>query len=236
MMKVMIRDLRLRTPSLVIALSLACFARAQSYFSSDAMFCSPDYFTPGATTFTGADGSQGKVSIQDLHVTTARFDLPLDGLVHQYDFGFDCSTDWDFGSANSGQGSGKMSMSLQFDGIQKDGSYLFTGKLNTLACVSRRKDNRASMAIRNAATMDSFVCFQFQSAPSSGTTGIHPNGQSGGYVVENFFDVFFDVSLDGGATFTTSDNAAHLQGTPEPASIAAMALGLTALLRKRRNR
>jgi hypothetical protein len=60
-----------------------------------------------------------------------------------------------------------------------------------------------------------------------------------GFLVESFFDVFFDLSIDGGP-FQPASAAAHLRLTtlsaPEPATAGLMlvAMGASALVRRRR--
>lgn len=72
---------------------------------------------------------------------------------------------------------------------------------------------------------------------SLGSCTIAPDG-GGGYRIGSFFDVFTELSLDGGQTWTPSGEApmrfAAEQATPEPASMAAIGLGVIALIRKRR--
>lgn len=69
---------------------------------------------------------------------------------------------------------------------------------------------------------------------SMGQTTISPT--TGGYEITSFFDIFTELSLDGGATWIPSSGHNHLEGTtPEPASILALA-GLSLGLLKRRNR
>jgi hypothetical protein len=72
--------------------------------------------------------------------------------------------------------------------------------------------------------------------PSMGQTSIQPAG-GGMYVIDSFFDVFTELSLDGGQTWIPSDGSTHVDLVPEPASIlmAAMALiGATGFGRRRK--
>ena len=65
------------------------------------------------------------------------------------------------------------------------------------------------------------------SRPSLGQTRITDIG-GGQYHVDSFFDIFTDLSLDGGQTWTPSDGSMHLQGTPEPSTFVLAAMGLVA--------
>ncbi len=58
-----------------------------------------------------------------------------------------------------------------------------------------------------------------------------------GYRISSFFDVFLDVSLDGGNTWTPADQPVQLDLTPEPATLSLLALGgCLAVFRRRRRR
>jgi hypothetical protein len=73
--------------------------------------------------------------------------------------------------------------------------------------------------------------------PSTGQTSITDLG-GGLYHIDSFFDVFTELSLDGGASWYPSQGPTHLSSTPEPASIVllvagALALGLVRLRQRR---
>jgi hypothetical protein len=57
----------------------------------------------------------------------------------------------------------------------------------------------------------------------------------GGYMIDSFFDIFTEVSMDGGHTWVPSEGPpVHMEGTPEPATLSVLALSGLALLRRRR--
>jgi hypothetical protein len=72
--------------------------------------------------------------------------------------------------------------------------------------------------------------------PPLTTTTIEPSG--GGFQITSFFDVFTELSLDGGSTWTPAPAQAEvdLAKSPEPASIVTAALGFAFLLSFARRR
>ena len=67
---------------------------------------------------------------------------------------------------------------------------------------------------------------------SLGLTRIQPSG--GGYMIDSFFDIFTELSLDGGQSWvpSTNPNGDHMGLIPEPAALALLAVG-GLLLRRR---
>ncbi len=73
------------------------------------------------------------------------------------------------------------------------------------------------------------------STGGGGRTELGGGGGGGGYHIDSFFDVFTELSIDGGATWGEASGPLHMDGTPEPATLSLLALGgLAALLRRRR--
>jgi hypothetical protein len=64
--------------------------------------------------------------------------------------------------------------------------------------------------------------------PSIGETTITDIG-GGSFRISSFFDVFTELSLDGGLTWTPSTAATRVELVPEPASLALLLLGLGAM-------
>ena len=73
---------------------------------------------------------------------------------------------------------------------------------------------------------------------SLGTTTINPLG-GGLYHIDSFFDVFTELSIDGGGSWTRSDTSTRLTLVPEPSSIVLAATAFLCLLgfaRRRRRK
>ncbi|MDD1713455.1 MAG: PEP-CTERM sorting domain-containing protein [Methanoregulaceae archaeon] len=68
---------------------------------------------------------------------------------------------------------------------------------------------------------------------SGGRTDITDIG-GGMYHIDSFFDVFTELSIDGGQTWVPSDTSTHMYLVPEPATLLLLALGGVAVMRRRR--
>jgi len=69
---------------------------------------------------------------------------------------------------------------------------------------------------------------------STGNTFITPD--AGGYRIDSFFDVFFELSLDFGQNWAPSTGPGHMVLVPEPAACSLLALAVASLLARRRQR
>lgn len=231
----MARNYTIRLSVLAAACATIGMAEAQSYYSPDDLFCSPDYHSLSDFTFSNGAGG-GKVSIQDLHFT-GRKQASKDPVDYLFDFGFDGVASWSWGlsqsgSVHTGSGSGKCVMATHYLGTDSSGADSWSTELVSMGVTFDDPSDGSSLMLRESPTLASTG-----QTTIKGTTKpkgiLNPFVSSGAFEVNSFFDVFTEVSLDQGVSWTPSDASARLQGTPEPASIAAMGVGFAALLRRR---
>ncbi|MCX5671514.1 MAG: PEP-CTERM sorting domain-containing protein [Planctomycetota bacterium] len=71
---------------------------------------------------------------------------------------------------------------------------------------------------------------------SIGRTTCTPLGGGGGYMIDSFFDIFTEVSLDGGQTWSLSAQSARIDGLPEPATLCLLGAGAAGLLARWRRK
>ena len=69
---------------------------------------------------------------------------------------------------------------------------------------------------------------------STGRTLITPD--SGGYRIDSFFDVFFELTFDGGQTWIPAQQSSQMFLVPEPSACSLLALAVASLLARRRQR
>jgi hypothetical protein len=90
-----------------------------------------------------------------------------------------------------------------------------------------------SMSLSGNVPMGTIMIRQDPQRASYGSTDITDIG-GGLYHIDSFFDVFTELSVDGGSNWIDSGNSTHMFLTPEPATLTLFGLGALALLRKRR--
>lgn len=83
------------------------------------------------------------------------------------------------------------------------------------------------MSLSGNSPLGPFMIRESPTLPSLGRTSITDIG-GGMYHIDSFFDVFTELSVDGGSTWIPTDGGTrvYLGGVPEPASILLLALGL----------
>jgi len=77
-----------------------------------------------------------------------------------------------------------------------------------------------------------FLIRESPTLASTGQTSITPIG-GGQFQISSFFDVFTELSLDGGQTWTPSTGSAHVELVPEPGSMLLVAAGMLALIARK---
>jgi hypothetical protein len=80
--------------------------------------------------------------------------------------------------------------------------------------------------------------FMLRESPTLATAGQFKVTNISGnvYHIDSFFDVFTELSLDGGNTWIPSDTSTHVNLFPEPASATLLGLGLAAIFGSARRR
>ncbi len=80
--------------------------------------------------------------------------------------------------------------------------------------------------------------FMVRESPTRASTGRTRMTDVGGgqWAIDSFFDVFVELSIDGGQTWTPAANPNRLGLVPEPATMAILGLGVLPFLRKRSKR
>ncbi len=77
---------------------------------------------------------------------------------------------------------------------------------------------------------------QIRESPTLASTGNHSiTDVPGGYVIDSFFDVFTELSLDGGATWFPSTGPMHIEN-PEPTALGLLAVAVPFICRRSRRR
>jgi hypothetical protein len=94
-----------------------------------------------------------------------------------------------------------------------------------------------SMNLSGISPLGPFMIRESPTLPSTGVTSITDIG-GGLYRIDSFFDVFTELSIDGGGTWMPSNNGAgHVTLVPEPTSMSLLAfgvLGAVGFVRRRR--
>jgi hypothetical protein len=122
---------------------------------------------------------------------------------------------------------------------QELGWLLLTGPVQTrttdrgLSTTGTFATEIVSMSLSGSSTIGTIKIRQDPERASYGSTEITDLG-GGLYHIDSFFDVFTELSVDGGSNWIDSGNSTRMFLTPEPATLALFGLGALALLRKRR--
>lgn len=79
-----------------------------------------------------------------------------------------------------------------------------------------------------------FMIRESPTRPSHGRYSVTPIGGGGGYHIDSFFDIWTELSLDGGQTWTPAESSAHFRISPSPGAIGLLGMGALVLGRRRR--
>jgi len=157
-----------------------------------------------------------------------RVPVPSTGVDHDCDSFFDIYIEVSTDSGGSwGSMTGQGQAYFKFHGGIQDGDtalQLFGGEVGPMQLVASGDGYPGGVMIRESPTL--------ASGGSGGAQGAGP----GGYWIDSFFDIYTELSVDGGQTWAppTNDITMHIDGTPEPATLSLLALGgLSVLLRRK---
>lgn len=204
-----------RASFLALVALVAAGAQAQPYFDPSGLFPSPKYVQqdPLIMPFTSGWLIRG----MSFTVGSGRIVPPGSGfLISNFTFTSDFDLSPPGGPFTSESGSGNGMAKIQFDHVSGTTEF-YTTELLALNLTS------GPALVRESPTMASFG--GFSRTPSGG-----------GWQVDSFFDVFTELSLDGGQSWVpSSQGATHFGGTPEPCTLLVLGAG-AALLRLRKKR
>jgi hypothetical protein len=160
---------------------------------------------------------------------TGREAVPADGVDNDCDSFFDIfievSTD---GGGTWGPMTGQGEALWTFHGgpivagVQPIGAEI----LSMSAPIHRAIPGSTEMLIRESPTR----------ASSGGGSCTALGGGGGGYMIDSFFDIWTELSLDGGQSWTPSAQSARIDGLPEPATLCLLGLGAAGLLARWRRK
>jgi hypothetical protein len=196
-----------------------------SFFDIFGELPAPKYLEKKEEVVLYANGSMAR-NMRFLNVT-GREAVPADGVDNDCDSFFDIyieiSTD---GGTSWKKKSGQGQMSTKFHGGPTAGDIQTFGSQVDfmLSELPVQGGDPIAIMIRESPTR----------ASSGGGSCAALGGGGGGYMIDSFFDIYTEVSTDGGQNWSLSAQSARIDGLPEPATLSLLALGgLGALLRRR---
>ena len=92
-----------------------------------------------------------------------------------------------------------------------------------------------SMNLSGNSPMGLIMIRQDPYRPTLGQTTITDIG-GGMYAIDSFFDVFTELSIDGGGSWVASDSYTHMTLVPEPATMTLLGIGIVGLIARRKRR
>jgi len=194
---------------------LASAAYATGFFPGDSMPPLTDEWAPNGSATVQYTTSYKLARIKWLKPSNSSPPPPVDDTVHIESF-FDVFVELNIDGAPTLFDIPDVEIEFILSGVgQNGGTRTFNNELTQMLIPAT-----SDMLIRESPTL-----------ASTGETTITDIG-SGMYRIDSFFDVFTELSIDGGQTWIPGDSSMRLDLTPEPATILILGLG-GLLLRKR---
>jgi hypothetical protein len=211
------RDRALRALGLVAVFgSLSAMSSAQ-WQENPPMFPAPFYDGLNPVTF---NLPAVQIVASNFHMQTLGGRIPFPGSGAQADSFFDVFLDVDlFVSGNTGHGTAGGQGHAHITNAV--GSSFFDTEM-------------LSLNLSGTSPFGPFMIRESPTLASLGRASVQPSGNT--FMIDSFFDVFFELSIDGGQTWgPSSSGSMRLNGVvPEPASMAVLGLGALAMIRRRR--
>jgi len=203
-----------------------------AYTQSDDLLPSPQYKEKEKEEIMYANGIVLK------HLTLSDLDGRVSmatGMDYNVDSFFDVFLELDLGFGAQGYQAPHQQASVRFAGTGMVGS--FDAEI-------------LSMAIAGGGLPMGVQIRESPTKASTGHSSVTPLAGGGGYMVDSFFDIFTEVStdgggswwpvtqtsLDGGQTWSLSAQSARIDGLPEPATLCLLGLGVAGLLARWRRK
>ena len=203
----------------LFALLVITNAARADYISSDSLLPSPSYSSTDQVAFQTPGGTYQIDSFFDIFTELDRVQPPPVGGA-QVDSFFDIFTEISL------EVPGSTTAIRESPTRQSIG---FTDNSSSLPPDQRAIDTEMLQLDLSGGTMPPGVMIRESPTKQSlGRTSITDIG-GGQFQIHSFFDVFTELSIDGGQTWTPASGPLHLTGVPEPSSVALAALGLLGL-------
>ena len=209
------------------ALGLTAQATRADYVSSDTRLPSPTYRSTNSVIYNAPGGPYAIDSFFDVFTDFSRVPMPPEGATEVHEF-FDVFTELSLESVLTGprccrESPTKQTMSFtRLNGLPPGTPVIETEMLQ--------------LDLMGGDMPPGFMIRESPTIRSQGGTAI-TELSNGRYHIDSFFDVFTELSIDGGQTWNPGSGPLHLEGgVPEPSTLMLSGLALmavTAIARRR---
>jgi len=206
--------------SLVGLLGIPAGTLAAAYFSPAAEAPPPEIRESPTSMFMYPNGMMLRNMVMIRESPTKALPGPGDSATIDsfFDVYAEVSTDGGATWASSHTVGSPLEMEMSNVGGGGGGGILYTGVVKWF------NDKKGFYTIRESPTLVSSAEMEVRNNPG------------GGYMIDSFFDIFTEISVDDGLSWVPSSGPVHMEGTPEPATLSLLTLGGLALLRRSRRK